>query len=73
MPLSVLRRFENKTDESVAIKYTSVYGQIIPVERNYILLEGAYSNAANEKVLMPPILFIFKAGSWVEGPAQQHQ
>jgi len=60
---------EKKKDESVANKYLSVYGKLITPERNYFMLEGNFANSAGEKALLPPILFIFKAGSWVEPTA----
>jgi len=58
--------YEKKKDESVAKRYLSVYGNLITADRNYFFLEGNYANKAGERVVLPPILFVFKAGSWVE-------
>jgi len=57
--------FEKKKDESVAKRYLEVYGKLITQDRNYFMLEGNYTNAAGDRVVIPPILFVFnKQGSW---------
>jgi len=61
--------YEKKREESVAKRYLSVYGALITADRNYIMLEGNYSNKAGDRVMLPPILLVFKAGSWHEDTA----
>jgi len=55
---------EKKKEESVAKRYLSVYGDLVTKDRNYFMLEGNYSNTAGEKAVIPPILLVFKDGSW---------
>lgn len=52
-----------KADENVMQKYLAVYGNLITPDRNYIQLDGTFINAANERVLLPSILYVFKQGS----------
>jgi len=56
--------FEKKRDESVAKRYLTTYGNLITADRNYFQLEGNFTNSAGDKIMLPPILFVFKQGSW---------
>lgn len=64
---------EKKKDEVVSKRYLGVYGKLATADRNYFMLEGNYVNKAGEKVLLPPILFVFGKGSWVEAAADAKQ
>jgi len=57
-------KHEGKKEEKVAGAYLGLYGNLITADRNYFMLEGNYTNAANERVVLPTILFIYKKGSW---------
>ncbi len=60
---------EKKKDESVAKKYLSIYGDLITKDRNYFMLDAKYTTAKGEPAIAPPILFVFKEGSWVVSTA----
>jgi len=54
---------EKKKFQNVAARYMEVYGPLITPDRNYIVLDGSFLNAAGEQIVIPPIVFIFKAGT----------
>jgi len=55
---------EAKKEEKVAAAYLGLYGALITPQRNYFMLEGNYTNAEGDRVVLPPIMVVYKAGSW---------
>jgi len=58
------QKAELKKEDKVAAAYLGLYGALITADRNYFMLEGNFTNAEGDRVMLPPIMFIYKKGSW---------